>query len=146
MLITGLQCLNPLIHGPKAQNAELNIQVPGTWGSHFNVVTVSGSASDNAARNRGNSAYDSSKSPSIRAIAFYLASQTLYIVTSCPCLACNILHKSLTFQVRSSRTYFSIAMEMNFESIIHLSITTWRDEQLWGPLRLLICHISCFLL
>ena len=64
MLITGLQCLNPSIHRPKAQKAQLNVQVLGTpqW-SHFNCVTMVGSTSFNAARNQGNYAYDSSKSP-----------------------------------------------------------------------------------
>ena len=146
MLITRLQCLNPLIHEPKAQNAELNIQVPRTRGSHFNKVTVSGSASSNATRNRGNFVYNSSKSSKISAIAFYFASQTLYIVTSCPCFAYSILRRSFMDLAMSSHIYCSSAMEINLESIIYPSVVTWRNVQLWGPLHLLINHIPCFLL
>ena len=142
MLITGLQCLNPLIHKPKAQNAELSIQVLETWGPHFNVVTMSGSASDNAARNPAIPRTTHQNPCKYTQTAFCLAPQTLYIVTSCPCVACRILYivtscpcvacrilrKSFTDRVRSSHTYFS------------------RDVQLWGPLHLLITHILCFLL
>ena len=46
----------------------------------------------------------------------------------------------------SSCTYDSSVMAMNFESSILPSWSTWSDDQVWGPLHVVIIHILCLLL
>ena len=113
MLITSLQCLNPLIHGPKAQNSELNIQVLQT-----------------------------------RGLILCLTHQNPHKYVQLPFVwlpkPCSQLLLACALHV--ARIYCLSAMEMNLESIIHPSVATQRDVQLWEPLHLLISHIPCFLL